>query len=382
MPNGSNQSSPTHLSSVVDAWGAATEAALVASVRIRTSEYADRCAMQLEILNDLARDLALKALKVINLFPTRGAELPVNHESGWSNVAPSYRRATTRLVEIAIESGIVELTNRDTFARISDWPSEIPSGLFLKRARHSEMHMDIFNFVCGFGEALPSVMTGGTHPAELLFRGGMAEAAMGLYVNAPPFVYCNEIAASAIRGIVGAIESQDKLTVVEIGAGTGATTQIVLPTLDGHLHKYFFTDISTMFLTDAKNRFISNKHIQYELLDIEDGNASKVIGPCDILIAAHVLHATVNIAETLKNIRGMLSDGGIVILLEETEMQTFFSTTMGFQTGFDRFQDTWLRKSHPLLEARAWGDELAKAGFRNSFALPSVMGISPILAQA
>lgn len=78
----------------------------------------------------------------------------------------------------------------------------------------------------------------------------------------------------------------------------------------------------------------------------------------------------------------LLADGGLLILLEETSMQSFFSVTMGMQTGFDRFDDAPLRTDHPLLSTERWESAVLQAGFSRYVDFPDVMGIRPILIQA
>ena len=43
--------------------------------------------------------------------------------------------------------------------------------------------------------------------------------------------------------------------VLEVGAGTGGTTAGLLPRLQGREVEYFFTDLSPLFLSEAKSRF-------------------------------------------------------------------------------------------------------------------------------
>ncbi|NJL35423.1 MAG: methyltransferase [Leptolyngbyaceae cyanobacterium SM1_4_3] len=81
----------------------------------------------------------------------------------------------------------------------------------------------------------------------------------------------------------------------------------------------------------------------------------------DVVIAASVLHATRNIAETLTHIRRLLRPGGLLLLLEETQFHAPFDLTMGLQQGFDRFEDS--RQQHPLLSQAQWQHALSAAGF-------------------
>lgn len=46
-----------------------------------------------------------------------------------------------------------------------------------------------------------------------------------------------------------------KIKILEVGAGTGATTEWVFKALEGSEFEYCFTDISKYFFPDAVNRF-------------------------------------------------------------------------------------------------------------------------------
>lgn len=86
--------------------------------------------------------------------------------------------------------------------------------------------------------------------------------------------------------------------------------------------------------------------------------------------------------DTLSHSRELLADGGLLILLEETSMQPFFSVTLGMQTGFDRFYDALLRTDHPLLSSEQWENASLQVSFRRNVDFPEVMGIRPTLIQA
>jgi 2-polyprenyl-3-methyl-5-hydroxy-6-metoxy-1,4-benzoquinol methylase len=113
------------------------------------------------------------------------------------------------------------------------------------------------------------------------------------------------------------------LRVLEIGAGTGGTTELVLKGLvseggDRMFQTYVFTDISSGFFGAARERFGNVTGIEYQTLDIsrdpcEQGFAA---GTFDLIVAANVLHATPSLVETLKNVRKLLRPDGKLLLQE------------------------------------------------------------------
>ena len=66
----------------------------------------------------------------------------------------------------------------------------------------------------------------------------------------------------------------------------------------------------------------------------------------------------------------MASDG-LLVLLEGAVPVRFADLTVGLTEGWWKFSDTDLRPSYALLSETKWLAVLAKAGFRNSLAIPA-----------
>lgn len=119
--------------------------------------------------------------------------------------------------------------------------------------------------------------------------------------------------------------SNPTLRVLEIGAGTGGGTAVVLQGLncggDGGERmygSYTYTDISSGFFIAAQERFKQYPGIDFKVLDItmdpvEQGFDS---GSFDLVIAGNVLHATPSLHQTLTNVRKLLAPHGCLFLQE------------------------------------------------------------------
>ena len=83
----------------------------------------------------------------------------------------------------------------------------------------------------------------------------------------------NGILASVLRR-AAALVGDRPLRILEIGAGTGGTTRYLLPEIDVDF-EYTFTDISPLFLTQAKDRFKNDPRLRVALLDIERSPAQQ-----------------------------------------------------------------------------------------------------------
>jgi hypothetical protein len=89
--------------------------------------------------------------------------------------------------------------------------------------------------------------------------------------------------------------SQPNLQIIEIGAGTGATTARALQCLhtEGKVRqysRYMFTDISSAFFQPAMERFKEHEAIEFAVLDISHPPADQEIEPAsfDLVIASNV----------------------------------------------------------------------------------------------
>lgn len=83
----------------------------------------------------------------------------------------------------------------------------------------------------------------------------------------------------------------------------------------------------------------------------------------NLVIASNVLHATLNLENTLANARKLLKPGGYLVMLEVTGTKLlrptfFFGCLPGWWVG-----EADGRQHHPLVSAESWGDIFKKTGF-------------------
>jgi hypothetical protein len=102
------------------------------------------------------------------------------------------------------------------------------------------------------GPSLADILFGRAEILECMFPGGNMELATQLYEELPISKMCNLIVVDAI---ITLHEQVPALHLFEIGSGTGGTTSFVLPVLSSWTCSYIFTDLSDLFLTNARLRF-------------------------------------------------------------------------------------------------------------------------------
>lgn len=236
------------------------------------------------------------------------------------------------------------------------------------------------------GENLSAVLQGHVDPVSLLFPEGDLSELSELYQNSVGPRVMNQLVQAAVSAITsqaaGQLRDSDRpLRILELGAGTGATTAYLLPEL-AKLPceiEYVFTDISPRFVSAARKQFQAFDWVRYDLLDIEEGPHRTELSGFDIVIAANVLHAAADLRSSLSHVGKRLSPGGQLILLEGTQPVAWVDLIFGLTPGWWRFTDKTLRPQHPLIPVNSWKRVLASAGFEASAEM--LPEISPEIAS-
>ncbi|MFN6563915.1 MAG: type I polyketide synthase [Nostoc sp. ChiSLP01] len=239
------------------------------------------------------------------------------------------------------------------------------------------------------GSNLAQVLRGELNPLDLLFPEGDLTTATQLYQDSPAAKVMNTLMQQAIVSVQEHLPPGRKLRVLEIGGGTGGTTSYLLPFFNAQQIEYVFTDLSPLFLAQAKQKFQNYSFVNYQLLDIEKDPKSQGFSEqqYDLIVAANVLHATQELQVTLQHAHKLLAPQGMLLLLEGTSKSRWLDLIFGLTDGWWRFTDLQLRPNYPLLTTDNWQKLLHSNGFQNVTAIaPSYQGIvsqqAVIIAQA
>ncbi|WP_417694849.1 SDR family NAD(P)-dependent oxidoreductase [Roseibium sp.] len=219
--------------------------------------------------------------------------------------------------------------------------------------------------------ALPDILTGQTKATEVLFPDGRQSLVEAVYKeNAVAARFSRAAANVAAQAVKAVTASQAKLRILEIGAGTGGTTEPVLDALipfANRIGEYLYTDLSRAFLIHAERSYADRiPGFKTALLNVEKPIADQKIeaGSYDLVIAANVLHATADIRDTLENVRQMMAPGGVLLLNETSKATLFTHVTFGLLEGWWRFTDPERRiPGTPSLDTENWRKALGETGF-------------------
>ncbi|KAK8017706.1 hypothetical protein PG993_014032 [Apiospora rasikravindrae] len=173
--------------------------------------------------------------------------------------------------------------------------------------------------------------------------------------------------------------AQPQLRILEIGAGTGGLTSKILEALvadagfgERLYHQYTYTDVSSGFFVQSKERFRDFENIEYRVLDISRDPLEQGFdeGAYDLIVASNVIHATPCLAESLKNCRTLLSQNGRLFLQElspsEFCTQVPIREMHGFHHGPILRMVAWRRRRAlrwAVCLPEEWDARLREAGF-------------------
>ncbi|WP_025854595.1 non-ribosomal peptide synthetase [Pseudomonas sp. CHM02] len=179
---------------------------------------------------------------------------------------------------------------------------------------------------------LPQLLKDEVNPFDLLFPQGQLDLALQLYGGDAVSRYNNHSIAALINRLATHHEGDGPLRILEIGAGTGATSAPVIGLLDGLEVDYLFTDMTAFFLPAAKQRFAEYAWVRYGVLDIDQairpqGLASNSV---DIVLCAGMLNSVKDIDNALGQITELLSPGGWLVFSEPTGEWPAILLTQGF----------------------------------------------------
>lgn len=241
--------------------------------------------------------------------------------------------------------------------------------------RHDPARMTQMNLVDACLRHLPQILTGALPATEVLFPDASMEKVEGIYKDNPVSDLFNRVLTKTVSDYVSDVLRGDRraqLSLVEIGAGTGGTTAMVLPALMAHrdnIQKYLYTDLSQAFLMHAKRSYGPTcPFLDYALWDIEQPLATQPILPAsfDVAIATNVLHATRDIRSTLRHCKAALRNGGMVVINELSDKSVFTHLTFGLLKGWWLHQDSALRiAGSPAIAPDTWREILEEEGFHS-----------------
>jgi NADPH:quinone reductase-like Zn-dependent oxidoreductase/thioester reductase-like protein/ubiquinone/menaquinone biosynthesis C-methylase UbiE len=236
--------------------------------------------------------------------------------------------------------------------------------------------------VSSVGRNLTKILTGKISALPLLFPENIRQGRMG---PAEAFYHTSKM-NEGLTKMFGDLQpnlfnklnlhlekNKDKsvLRILEIGAGTGSCTKLLLDylTMDPSNYHYTYTDVSPAFFKYGETVFKDSQfRVIYKTLNIEEDIISQGFIPhqYDLIVASYVLHATKDIRQSLMNIRRLAAPEGLIFITEIHKPLRAISILFGTLEGYSRFSDYELRPYLCELDTTKWEMALSQCGFHRT----------------
>jgi SAM-dependent methyltransferase len=335
-----------------------------------------------KILERLTNATAIAVLREANLFAATGEAHSLDQTMERGGIRANYRHLVKRWLERLVALGALRIDG-ERYVASGPLPATDAASSSWDEAQaafsDNEPLFAYFRHCCGMAG---KVLAGAESPLETLFPGGSFVLAEGLYERSATMRYVNALAAAALAALAATAPSSRPLRVLEVGAGTGATTASVLAVLPPDRTRYVFSDVSDVFLERGRERFAARGFVDFRRFDVDQDPDAQGFAPAsfDVIVAANAVHASVDLGLALRRLRELLAPGGFVVLIESTTHLAWFDVTTGLIEGWQHFADD-LRVDNPLLAQEAWDSALRAAGFEDAGAWPAPGSAAETLGQ-
>ncbi|MDK8183096.1 bifunctional Gfo/Idh/MocA family oxidoreductase/class I SAM-dependent methyltransferase [Paenibacillus sp. UMB4589-SE434] len=286
-------------------------------------------------LDDAALSSMLFALQSQGAFISTNQEFSEEELLVAGKVARRHQHVIKRWLPILAEHGYITL-NKGRIRSVGTVTSAMVHERWdaVKQAWNGKLGSPlVIDYLMRNAEMLPQLMSDTQQAALLLFPEGRMDVANALYRDTAIARYLNESVAEAVIRIAANKRvmsptgngTNGKLRILEIGAGTGATTDVVTKRLQevlpGQLAvDYLFTDISKFFISTARERYDHCPWLRYNVVDIdrdltEQGLTTHSV---DVVIAAGMLNNARDTDKVVQGLMQVLVPGGWMLITEPT----------------------------------------------------------------
>lgn len=305
---------------------------------------------RLEKLELYALDIIWSALITSGVIFIRGQEPHINEKI----ISESYKLYLKNLIDHVINVARIRNHNLCVFDK---------NQLLIIRWRQFRQITDLkpfLNLLEHCVSFLPQVITGKITAQEVLFPHGYDNLVRNIYQHNPLARFYNRLIAKFVHELS---HNRNPLRILEVGAGTGATTAEIL--VEGYQHlDYTFSDVNLEFLEQAKIRFSTAYKLSLQRFDI---NTDQAENEYDVIIASNVLHVCENLSHTLLKLNRSLSKDGYLVINEAVSSSLFLEATFGLLPQWHQKKQNDRIANSPLLSRQMWRKCLEDEGFAVSF---------------
>jgi len=359
--------------------------------------FSESLHQSIELMERYSIELAVDLLGQLKLAEQLDAWRSAEDLCGILGFQPRFKLPLQWILARLVETGCVEAQrNSGTISfrlQNAPWKPDLKyfRGLGLNIDPTNAATLDLLDYAAG---AYPAVATGGQSGDHNLF----GPQGVPLWLN----YFNNENLTYAVNNWVGATAAADRLSsrptlrILEIGAGTGSATEILLRLLGERellprLERYVVTEPNAYFRRCSQRKLAAqypSLPLEWTTVDVDlpwsaQGFAS---GEFDLVYAVNVMHISKNLLFSLNEACSALAAGGWLVIGEcvrPYDNQPMYPELM-FQV-LDSFTnvetDPEIRPNPGFMTAEQWRHAFSRAGFSRIEVSPDVERIREIYAH-
>lgn len=346
----------------------------------------EKLAQENSLMEDVSASFVARAFAKTKAFEQIDRKITAQEFAEQAGVVPELTQLSKRLLAGLVRAGYLEGDSKGFWSLYPPEEQEHQELLAETQAlwQDNPAMRDIYPLI---GENLLEILTGEKDLREIYFPKGDLSTAHSIYADLPTSRYFNGLMASLLSALCQNSPWRD-LRILEVGAGTGATSESLLNELPGSIREYCFTDVSNHFLDNARDRFSRHGFMEYRLFDLERwaGDQGLERGAYDLVVAANSAHVAGDMRRAVQNLRYTLRPGGLMLLYEITENSLLGEMTTSLI--LPPCDDEDLRPDGPFMSPEQWKSLLLKTGFASVACFPgqdspaAQVGERVILARA
>ena len=319
--------------------------------------------------NVLPKSTELCVAHILDAFEELGCSIrgaKPGQDLGRIQYLPKHEHFVNFLYELLErDARLIDTAGSTTVTRTTISPTKKPAQDLLQTLLHNSPDHAYDHQLTSFtGVKLADCLTGKADALQLIFGSPKGrDIVSGMYGKSPINLTWVKLMEDFLKRFLAKLPTNlGPINVLELGAGTGGTTAILVPLL-ASLNipvRYTITDLSPSLVATARKRFRDHSFVEVRIFDIEQPPAADLLHSQHIVVATNCVHATHSLKKSTKNIHDVLRADGFLIMLEMTKTLPWVDLIFGLLEGWWLFDDG---RQHALVSATEWEKALQSTGY-------------------
>lgn len=303
------------------------------------------------------------------VMKTQNEKITISNLINQMSIVDTYHMFFRALLDILVRGNYISISGEEITVREKAVSMETLTRLeqidieVQKYSDNDPSVRNYYEFLQNCVNSYPKVLTGKASYVTSFYSNGSDKLVKGIYIGNDITDYYNKMVAAMIYNYVEErikLDDSTVVTIMEVGAGTNATTRFVLEALESKAHniRFICSDI-VVSLTSCNDAEFCNRWPFVEFIDYDIMKSPQKQGvdlhSIDVVFGTNVLHIAHNLENAIANIRLMLKNNGVLIINEATERNDLFTMTFGLSPDWWKYEERNFRiPCAPLLEPRQW----------------------------